>query len=71
MTVQEATKITEHSRTYTFPNDQKVTIDKAREIFVSATSGNHRITTEDGKFHIIHSGWLHIEIDSEVGKWEK
>lgn len=71
MTVQEGTPITENSRVYTFPNNEEITITKAREIFVSETSGNHRIKTEDGKLHIIKSGWLHIEIDSEVGKWEK
>ena len=26
---------------------------------------------KDGKFHIIKNGWLHIEIDSEVGEWER
>jgi hypothetical protein len=71
MVVQEGTKITENTRTYTFPDDEIITIHKAREIFVSETSGNHRIKSEDGKLHIIKNGWLHIEIDSEVGKWEK
>jgi hypothetical protein len=65
------TKITENSRAYFFPNGEKIVIKKARELFVSDKSGNHRITTENGKFHIIQNTWLHIEIDSEVGKWER
>ena len=63
-------KITESFRRYTFPNDQFITINKPRALSVS-DSGTHRITTEEpSRLHIIPPGWLHIEIESEVGKWE-
>ena len=62
-------KVTEKTRLYVFPNNQKIRIDYIRELKVS-DSGNHRIITLDGKLHIIPFGWLHIEIESEVGKWE-
>jgi hypothetical protein len=67
----EGTKITENWRVYTFPGEHKIELIKPRELFISERSGNHRIKTEDGRLHIIPVGWLHIEIDSEVGKWER
>ena len=62
-------KLNENVRTYTFLHGQSVTIEKVRELRLSA-SGNHRLKTADGKLHIIPGGWLHIEIDSEVKEWE-
>ncbi len=62
-------KITEKVRIYTFPNSETIIIEEARLLRISA-SGNHKITTKDGRLHIIPKGWLHIEIESEVGKWE-
>lgn len=62
-------KITEIARIYTFPNQETVIIEKPRKLLISA-SGNHRIQTEDNRLHIIPKGWIHIEIESEVGKWE-
>jgi len=62
-------KVTEATRLYVFPNNQKIRVDKVRELKVS-DSGNHRLITENGNLHIIPFGWLHIEIESEVGKWE-
>lgn len=67
----KGTKITENWRIYTFPDEQKIELEKPRELFVSPRSGNHRIKTENGRLHIIPAGWLHIEIDSGVGKWER
>lgn len=67
----KGTKITENFRIYTFPNGEFIKLDGPRELFVSRDSGTHRIKTQDGRFHIVPSGWLHIEIDSEVGKWER
>lgn len=67
----KGTKITENFRIYTFSGGDKIMLEKPRELFVSKDSGNHRIKTADGKLHIVPAGWLHIEIDSEVGKWER
>ena len=62
-------KLSENVRTYTFGHGQAITIEKVKELRLSA-SGNHRLKTEDGKLHIIPSGWLHIEIDSKIQEWE-
>lgn len=67
----KGSKITENFRIYTFPSGQNVMIEKPRELFVSKDSGNHRIKSKDGRLHIVPPGWLHIEIDSEVGEWER
>lgn len=61
-------KLTENARTYTFWHGQSITVESVRELKISA-SGNHRLKTVDGKLHIIPTGWLHIEIDSDKG-WE-
>jgi len=61
--------ITEKMRIYTFPNNETIIIEEVRALRISA-SGNHRIKTKNGRLHIIPKGWLHIEIESEVGKWE-
>lgn len=64
------TKITENWRVYHFPDGEAIEIIKPRQLYISE-SQTHRIKTEDGKFHIIPYKWLHIELDSEVGKWER
>lgn len=56
----------EKSRTYIFPKGEKVVLINVEELKVSE-SGNHRLKTSDGKLHIIPTGWIHIEIDTE--KW--
>ena len=61
-------KLTEDCRVYTFPGQETIIIEKVRILKVSA-SGNHRLTTEDKRLHIISKGWLHIEIMTKKG-WE-
>lgn len=61
-------KLTEIARTYTFPNDETITIEAVRQLKISA-SGNHRLITEDKRLHIVKKGWMHIEIQSDKG-WE-
>lgn len=63
MSIPEFVAINEQSRIYTFPSG-KVAINGIKSINVSK-SGTHRINTDDGKKHIISSGWLHIEFDAK------
>lgn len=53
----------ETSRTYTFPNGEKITLHDVTH-FLARDSGTHRLQTGDGKLHIVPVGWLHIEIDA-------
>jgi hypothetical protein len=53
----------EKSRTYTFPNGEKVTLTDVTH-FLARESGTHRLKTADGKLHIVPAGWLHVEIDA-------
>lgn len=62
-------KIHEILRTYHFPHDETVIIPYVRHLKVSEGSGNHRIITKNKHLHIIPTGWLHIEIQSNKG-WE-
>jgi hypothetical protein len=57
----------EKTRIYHFPNNEKVILNDVCELIVRP-SGTHRLTTTDGKSHIIPSGWLHIELDIDQ-KW--
>lgn len=57
-------KLTEKSRTYTFPHQDKVKLEDIVELTVS-DSGNHRIKTKDQKLHIVPTGWIHIEIEEK------
>jgi hypothetical protein len=70
--LQKGIILDEQSRTYFFPKDEKVTLNKVFEVKVSP-SGTHRINTrtEVGlvKLHIIPTGWLHIEIDTPKQDW--
>lgn len=50
---------TEKWRTYTFPNDEKVTVDFPEFLNVSK-SGTHRIVDANGISHLIPSGWIHL-----------
>jgi hypothetical protein len=60
---KNAISLTERKRTYFFANG-KVELSSVKELIVRE-SGTHRIKTDDGKLHIIPSGWLHIEIDAD------
>lgn len=65
--ISEDTKIdisSEGSRTYIFPGSDRVFLLSPLELIVRK-SGTHRIKTGDGKLHIIPTGWIHIEINSE------
>jgi hypothetical protein len=53
----------ENSRTYYFPDGSKVELKGIIELTVR-DSGTHRLKTEDGKLHIIPTGWNHIEIET-------
>lgn len=61
----ELTKLNpaEKSRTYSFPNGEKVTLNDVTH-FLARESGTHRLQTADGKLHIVPVGWLHVEIDA-------
>ena len=61
----ELTKLNpkEKSRTYTFPNGEKIALQEVTHFHAGETT--HRLKTSDGKLHIVpKSGWLHIEIDA-------
>jgi hypothetical protein len=62
----EFTKVESQNRTYIFPKGEKVHLKNVHSIHVSK-SGTHRINTEDGKKHIVPTGWIHIEFDAK--KW--
>ena len=57
----------EKERIYYFPNNEKVILQNVCELIVRP-SGSHRLTTTDGKSHIIPNSWLHIELDIDQ-KW--
>lgn len=48
-------------RVYRFPDGHTVELANVTHIHVS-DSGTHRLVTTDGTLHIVHHGWLHIEI---------
>jgi hypothetical protein len=54
----------EDTRTYYFPNGEKVELLSVVELVVRE-SGTHRLKTADGKLHIVPSGWVHIEISAK------
>lgn len=49
---------TEEYRIYIFPNDEKVIINKPKQISVS--KNGHRIIDSEGLSHYIPSGWIHL-----------
>lgn len=53
----------EKSRTYTFPNNEKIALLNVTH-FLARESGTHRLQTADGKLHIVPVGWLHVEIEA-------
>lgn len=61
----ELTKLdaAEKRRVYTFPNNEKITINNVTH-FLARPSGTHRLQTADGKLHIVPAGWLHVEIEA-------
>lgn len=54
----------ERSRTYTFPGGETVRLENVTH-FLARESGTHRLKTGDGRLHIVPTGWLHIEIDTD------
>lgn len=55
----------ERKRTYFFPGGEQVVLLEVTH-FLARPSGTHRLKTADGRFHIIPSGWLHIELDMDA-----
>ena len=49
---------TELFRTYRFPNDELVTIQKPTHLSVSASG--HRLLDADGISHYVPKGWIHL-----------
>ena len=60
--------IRETSRTYVFPNNEELRIDKVRTLKVSA-SGGHRIITSNKTMYYVPNTWIGIKIQSPYG-WE-
>ena len=54
----------EKTRTYYFPGGEKVVLENVTH-FLARESGTHRLQTQDGKFHIVPPGWLHVELDMD------
>ena len=54
----------ELSRTYHFRDGETVRFENVTH-FAARPSGTHRLRTKDGRFHIISSGWLHIELEMQ------
>lgn len=48
----------EEYRTYIFPNNEKVTIDKPKTISIS--KNGHKIFDSEGLSHYIPYGWIHL-----------
>ena len=57
------TKLNEIERVYHFAGGDEVILNDVRELIVRQ-SGTHRIITKDKRLHIIHTGWIHIDIKS-------
>lgn len=53
-------------RTYTFPNKEKVIIQKPLKLSVS--KNGHRVWDVQNKSHYIPIGWIHLEWQVEEGK---
>ena len=62
-------KLNNTKRTYRFPNNEIIELKYVKELIVS-DSGNHRLKTQDGKLHIVPTGWIHIEIEKPSGDWD-
>ena len=56
----------EKARIYKFPGNEFVKIENITELIVRS-SGTHRLKTQDGKYYIIPTGWLCIEL--EIDDW--
>lgn len=61
--VPKFTTVAEQSRTYFYPNGEKITLDGVTSINVSK-SGTHRLNLSNGKKRIMPPGWLSIEFDA-------
>jgi hypothetical protein len=66
--IGEGTALTERERVYDFGGGRTVILTDVRELVVR-DSGTHRITTADGRLHIIATGWLAIHIDTDGRDW--
>lgn len=64
MDKSSAIQLSEKSRTYFFPNNEKVVLENVTELIIR-DSGTHRLKTADEKLHIVPSGWIHVEIDEK------
>lgn len=54
----------ERKRTYVFPGGETITLEKVTH-FLCRESGTHRLKTDDGLYHIVPTGWIHIILDME------
>lgn len=66
--IGEGIALTERERVYDFGAGRTVTLTDVRELIVR-DSGTHRVTTADGRLHIIAPGWLAIHIDDHGRDW--
>ena len=66
-------KLEEESRTYIFPNGNKVTIDNAIECYINKIN-THQLVTKQGEIYIVPYKWLamkYIPIIKDKGKKSK
>jgi len=66
--VGEPIALTERERVYDYGDGRTVTLRNVTELVVRK-SGTHRITTADGKLHVIDKGWVAIHIDDSGKPW--
>lgn len=66
--IGKSTKLTERQRVYDYGAGRTVTLTDVRELIVR-DSGTHRVTTADGRLHILAAGWLAIHIDDDGRDW--
>ena len=61
-----AVSVQEHTRTYTFPGGDTVTLKDVEQLTIRP-SGVHRLQTKDGKYHVVPPTWIHIELELPEG----
>lgn len=68
--IADATPIalTEKVRTYDFGHGKTVVLENVTQLVVRE-SGSHRLSTADGKLHIVAPGWVAIHIDDDGKDW--
>lgn len=57
----------ERKRIYHFPNGDRI-LNNVCELIIKP-SGIHNLKTVDGKYHIIPTGWIEIEIELDIDGW--